>query len=317
MIRLGRIRSALLDQVAQPHLTRALESLLPGLERDPVGVGEPQLEDLFGADHPLTAGDGRGQAVEHRGLARLGARRRSGCSAPRARSPRGTTPPAGSGCRARRATAGGGARTVNLRTLTALNPRLMPSSTTCSRWPSGSIASTNGWLRSMRRPELLSIRSTSSCTCAWVSTRLVSSWRPCRATKTRSGALIHSSSTVGSSRNGCSGPNPLTRATSSPTAAATSGTGVTCPVRLRSSCSRTTPSAIRRTSAASRWGSTPSRRTASRTRASRTSTSSTGSAARCPSVDAACVSVMVSPRPEMGLSPCRDRNPVRTTDGSP
>ena len=38
----------------------------------------------------------------------------------------------------------------------------MPSSTTCRRWPSGSIASTNGWLMSMRRPLDLSIRSTSS-----------------------------------------------------------------------------------------------------------------------------------------------------------
>ena len=44
------------------------------------------------------------------------------------------------------------ARSTNLRMLTAEKPRLMPSRTTCSRCPSGSIASTNGWLMSMRRP---------------------------------------------------------------------------------------------------------------------------------------------------------------------
>ena len=52
-----------------------------------------------------------------------------------------------------------------------------------------------------------------------MSIRLVSSCRPLRATKTRLGSLIQTSSTVGSSRNGCSGPNPDTRATSSPTSA--------------------------------------------------------------------------------------------------
>ena len=36
------------------------------------------------------------------------------------------------------------ALSTNLRMLTAVKPRLMPSRTTCSRWPSGSIASTNG-----------------------------------------------------------------------------------------------------------------------------------------------------------------------------
>ena len=37
------------------------------------------------------------------------------------------------------------ALSTNLRMLTAANSRLIPSSTTCSRWPAGSIASTNGW----------------------------------------------------------------------------------------------------------------------------------------------------------------------------
>ena len=58
------------------------------------------------------------------------------------------------------------ARSTNLRMLTAEKPRLMPSSTTWSRWPSGSIASTNGREMSIRRPLDFSIRSTSSCTCA-------------------------------------------------------------------------------------------------------------------------------------------------------
>ena len=156
---------------------------------------------------------------------------------------------------------------------TAANPREMPSRTTCSRWPSGNIASTNGWLRSIRRPLDLSIRSTSSCTCAVVRMVVVSSCRPARATNTRDGSLIQISSTSGSSRYACSGPNPATRATSSPTTPLASATGATTPVRLRSSCARTTSSARWRTSATSRCGSTPSRRTASRTCASRSSTS--------------------------------------------
>ena len=172
------------------------------------------------------------------------------------------------------------ALSTNFRMLTALNPRLMPSSTTCSRCPSGSIASTNGWLTSIRRPLDFSIRSTSSCTCAVLSIRLVSSCRPLRAMKIRLGSLIQISSTAGSSRKGCSGPNPETRATSSPTRASTSGTGATIPVRLRSSCSRTTPSTIRRTNPASRCGSTPSLRTRPRTCRSSCSTSSPSCAAR-------------------------------------
>jgi hypothetical protein len=35
--------------------------------------GDRQLLDLLGADHPLATGDGGRQAVEHRGLAGLGA----------------------------------------------------------------------------------------------------------------------------------------------------------------------------------------------------------------------------------------------------
>src|SRR4051794_4933655 len=56
--------------------------------------------------------------------------------------------------------------------------------------------------------------------------------------------------------------------------ASTSLTGATTPVRLRSSWARTTASASRRTTLASRCGSTPSWRTASRTRWSSDSTRS-------------------------------------------
>ncbi len=65
----------------------------------------------------------------------------------------------------------------------------MSGITTCSREPSGIIASTNGWLRSTRRPEVRSIRSTRSAS-AWVDRIVVvSSERPLRATKTFSGPL--------------------------------------------------------------------------------------------------------------------------------
>ena len=282
---------ALLDQVAQRDLAGALEPGLPGLHRHPVGVREPQLEDLLGRHDPLAAGDRGGQAVEHRGLAGLGAAGDQDVEAGAHRRLEEPRRGRASGCRARPGPSSRAARSTNLRMLTAEKPRLMPSSTTCSRWPSGSIASTNGWLMSIRRPLDLSIRSTSSCTCAAVSIRLVSSCRPLRATKTRLGSLIQISSTAGSSRNGCSGPKPDTRATSSPTTASTSGTGATAPVRLRSSCSRTTLSAIRRTTTASRCGSTPSLRTSARTRSSSDSTSSTRASA----------SVMRTPVPSQGF----------------
>ncbi len=195
---------------------------------------------------------------------------------------------------------------MNLRMLTAEKPRLIPSRTTCNRCPSGSIASTNGWLMSIRRPLDLSIRSTSSCTCAGVSIRLVSSCRPRRAMKTRLGSLIQISSTAGSSRNGCNAPNPDTRATSSPTTESTSATGATAPVRLRSSCSRTTLSAMRRTTTASRCGSTPSLRTSERTRSSSDSTSSAWASA----------SVIKAPVPSQGFLVLNLRHSAPTREGS-
>ena len=164
---------------------------------------------------------------------------------------------------------------TNLRMLTALKPRLIPSSTTCRRCPDGSIASTNGVLTSTRRPDVLSIRSTRSRTSAVVRIVVVSSCRPSRATNTRCGSLIQISSTVGSSRYGCSGPKPATLATSSSTAPSGSSIGRTMPDRLRWSWSRTAVWANRRTAATSVSGSTPWRRTSSRTSASRASSADT------------------------------------------
>jgi len=63
----------LAHEVAQGDLARALQALLPGLHRHPVGVGEAQLEDLLGTDHPVTTGDRRGEAVQERGLPCLSA----------------------------------------------------------------------------------------------------------------------------------------------------------------------------------------------------------------------------------------------------
>lgn len=89
---------------------------------------------------------------------------------------------------------------TNLRMLTAQNSLVTSGITTCRRLPSGRRLSTNGELRSSLRPEFFSIRSTRSRTCASVSTVVVSSLRPCLATKTRPGSLIQISSTAGSSR---------------------------------------------------------------------------------------------------------------------
>ena len=71
-----------------------------------------------------------------------------------------------SACRARPARRGECACSTNLRMLTAMCRRVMSGMTTCSREPSGSIASTNG--RATGRcgdREVRSIRSTSSATC--------------------------------------------------------------------------------------------------------------------------------------------------------
>ena len=51
----------------------AFEVGQPGLEGDPVGGGQAELEDFFAGDDAFAAGDGGGEAVEHGGLAGLGA----------------------------------------------------------------------------------------------------------------------------------------------------------------------------------------------------------------------------------------------------
>jgi hypothetical protein len=100
------------------------------------------------------------------------------------------------------------ARTTNLRMFNAQCSRVASGIATCSRLPSGSVASTNGCDRSMRRPVGFSIRSTRSRTRSAVSTVVVSSLRPPRAMKTLVGSLTQISSTDGSSRYCCNGPSP-------------------------------------------------------------------------------------------------------------
>ena len=92
------------------------------------------------------------------------------------------------------------AESTNLRMFTAMCRRVMSGITTCSRDPSGIVASTNGVLMSIRRPEVRSIRSTRSASSPGARIVVVSSERPRRATNTRPGSLTQISSTSGSSR---------------------------------------------------------------------------------------------------------------------
>ena len=155
------------------------------------------------------------------------------------------------------------------RMLTAQWRRVTSGITTCSRDPSGSSASTNGWLTSTRRPLERSIRSTRSCTWGSVSTTVVSSLRPSRAQNTRDGSLNQISSTLGSSKSRCSGPYPATVSCSSCARALTSaydGSSVP-PTATSSSTSRIAA----RTARGSASGSVPRSRTSARTRSTTTS----------------------------------------------
>ena len=67
---------------------------------------------------------------------------------------------------------------------TCRRPRVTSGMTACRRSPPGNVASTNGLDRSSRRPETLSMRSTSSRTCPAVRIVVVSSASPRRATNT-------------------------------------------------------------------------------------------------------------------------------------
>ena len=89
---------------------------------------------------------------------------------------------------------------TNLRMLTAMWRRVMSGMTTCSREPSGIIASTNGVHMSIRRPDVRSIRSTRSASSPGARIVVVSSLRPRWATNTRPGSLTQISSISGSSR---------------------------------------------------------------------------------------------------------------------
>jgi hypothetical protein len=89
---------------------------------------------------------------------------------------------------------------TNFRMLTAMCRRVMSGMTTCSREPSGIVASTNGVDMSIRRPEVRSMRSTRSASSPGARIVVVSSDRPRRAMNTRPGSLTQISSTSGSSR---------------------------------------------------------------------------------------------------------------------
>ncbi len=156
-------------------------------------------------------------------------------------------------------------RLVNLRTLTAQCREVMSGITTWSRDPSGSDESTNGELRSTRRPDDCNMRSTRSRTSPSVSTRSVGCGMPWRATKILSGALIQISSTDSSSKYGWSGPNPVRVAMASLAVRASSASNGNAPPRARS-LYLCTSSCTYCSAMPSLDRSTPSRRTRSRTR---------------------------------------------------
>ena len=157
---------------------------------------------------------------------------------------------------------------MNLRMLTAMWARVICGITTCSRDPSGNMASTNGVLKSMRRPDVRSIRSTRSATWSAVRITVVSSERPRRAMNTRPGSLIQISSTVGSSSSGCNGPNPATRSSTARAASFGSPSGGNDDVTARFWYSVTTSSSSRPNATVSSAGSRSRRRTSSRTSSS-------------------------------------------------
>ena len=97
-------------------------------------------------------------------------------------------------------------RSKCLRILTAQCSAVISGIVTCNLEPSGSRASTKGCERSKRRPLHIRARSTIFLTSSPVSSRFVSSLRPFRATKIRSGELIQISSILESLIKGKSGP---------------------------------------------------------------------------------------------------------------
>ena len=88
-----------------------------------------------------------------------------------------------------------------LRMFTAQCCAVISGIATCNLLPSGSLASTNGWLRSSRRPPHISNLSTRFLTSSKVRVKLVSSLIPCRAINIRLGELIQTSSISGFSIN--------------------------------------------------------------------------------------------------------------------
>ena len=135
--------------------------------------------------------------------------------------------------------------------------------TTWRRSPPASIASTKGLDRSSLRPEWCSILSTRARTSSSVRIRLVNSATPPRATNTREAALIHISSTDGSSISTWSGPRPqMSSMRSASICARAEG-------NRSGACRSMARSMSARTAAGSRAASMPPAANPSRTRAAR------------------------------------------------
>ncbi len=187
-IRDGPHPQRLLDQSPQRDLAGALEVGLAGLHRHDVAERDAQLEDLLAGDDPFARRDRGGEAVEQRRLAGLGAAGDEDVEpggdgrleeAGRLPGERAEPRPARRASRADH----------ELADVDDQCSRVMSGMTTCSRVPSGSMASTNGVLRSTRRPDDFSIRSTRSLTWSCDRMVVVSSATPSRATNTRAGLV--------------------------------------------------------------------------------------------------------------------------------
>ena len=196
----------LLDEAAQRDVARALQRRLPALHRGDVAVRDAQLEDLLAGHDPLASRHGRGQAVQE---GRLPGLRSAGDEDVEPRGHRGLEE-AGR-------LPGEGAQPDEVVHRVGLDDELAHVDVPVVAGDVGdddvqpAAVGENGidegrGLRSTRRPEDFSIRSTRSRTWSCESRVVVSSATPLRATKTRLGSLTQISSTDGSSKYCCSGP---------------------------------------------------------------------------------------------------------------
>ena len=136
----------LLDQPAQRDLAGALEARLPALHRDHVAAAASFSSKTSSQVTTRSRGGiAAGQAVEQRRLAGLGAAGDQHVEPGRDARRRGSAAACAVSVPSRdQVVEVSRAATTNLRMLTAQCSRVMSGITTCSREPSGSIASTNG-----------------------------------------------------------------------------------------------------------------------------------------------------------------------------